>query len=191
MFKNNYDSTKTIIETWKRFMNEGIDITKQMTDLGHEAWRSDFIRDNGENTTRYKPVPEDTSLEDLQYQGYQGLVMIDDKVHQDINQPASNIIPSLNNKLNGKPAIGYNSVMNSITINSVEDIETIADEFHKVWMSCNSWQKEKSPEMFVDYSQLSRDLKIKDLIQVELAIKIMYGEGSYEHNLLNKAMQRV
>ena len=45
--------------------------------------------------------------------------------------------------------------------------------------------------MFVPYEQLSRELKIKDLEQVELAIKIMYGENSKEHELLQQAMKIV
>ena len=122
MLNRKSNNTKLIMETWHRFMNEGTDITKQMTDMGHEA-------------------------------------------------------------------VGYNEAMNKIQINSAEDIEKLADEFHKVWMKCNSWQADSSPDMFVDYSQLSRDLKIKVLEQVELAIKIMYGENSNEHGLLQQAMQ--
>ena len=134
---------------------------------------------------------DDMSLEDLQSQGFEGLEVIDGVVNQNINQPASKIIPALNHKLNGAPAVGYNKAMNEIQISSVEDIEKLADEFHKVWMSCNGWQKDSSPEMFVDYAQLSRELKIKDLEQVELAIKIMYGENSSEHELLRQAMSNV
>ena len=185
------NNTKLIMETWRRFINEGTDITKQMTDMGHEAWRAGFIRDNGEDTPRLKPVPGNASLEELQSQGFEGLEIVDGVVNQDINQPANKIIPALNHKLNGAPAVGYNKAMNKTQINSVEDIEKLADEFHKVWMQCNSWQKDKSPEMFVPYSQLSRELKIKDLEQVELAIKIMYGEYSNEHGLLEKAMNNV
>jgi len=178
------------METWRRFISEGTDITKKMTDMGHEAWRKDFVEKNGE-TPRPKPVPGNPSLEELQSQGFEGLEVIDVVVNQNINQPASKIVPALNHKLNGAPAVGYNKAMNEVQINSVEDIEKLADEFHKVWMDCNSWQKDKSPEMFVPYSQLSRDLKIKDLIILELAIKIMYGENSSEHELLQQAMSNV
>lgn len=190
MLNNKRNNTKLIMETWRRFINEGTDITKQMTDMGHEAWRAGYVKKNGE-APRMKPVPGNASLEDLQRQGFEGLEVIDGVVNQNINQPASKIIPALNHKLNGAPAVGYNKAMNKVQISTVEDIEKLADEFHKVWMDCNGWQKDNSPEMFVPYSQLSRELKIKDLEQVELAIKIMYGENSSEHELLQQAMQSV
>ncbi len=189
MLNKKSNNTKLIMETWRRFINEGTDITKQMTDMGHEAWREGFVKKNGEKTTRFKPVPGNPSLEDLQSQGFEGLEVIDGAVNQNINQPASKIVPALNHKLNGAPAVGYNKAMNKIQVNTVEDVEKLADEFHKVWMDCNSWQKSNSPEMFVPYEQLSRELKIKDLEQVELAIKIMYGENSKEHELLQQAMK--
>lgn len=190
MLRNKSNNTKLIMETWRRFMNEGTDITKQMTDMGHEAWRVGFIKNNGKSP-RLKPVPGNPTLEELQSQGFEGLEVVDGVVNQNINQPANKIVPALNHKLNGAPAVGYNEAMNKIQINSAEDIEKLGDEFHKVWMKCNSWQADSSPDMFVDYSQLSRDLKIKDLEQVELAIKIMYGENSNEHGLLQQAMQSV
>ncbi len=188
MLNRKSNNTKLIMETWRRFMNEGTDITKQMTDLGHEAWRKGFVKNNGEEATRFKPVPGSESLEDLKSKGFEGLKVIDGVVNQNINQPASKIIPALNDKLNGAPAVGYNKAMNEVEINSVEDIKTLADKFHKVWMECNSWQKDNSPEMFVPYSKLSRDLKIKDLEQVELAIKIMYGDDSEEYKFWGQAM---
>lgn len=191
MLNKKSNNTKLIMETWRRFINEGTDITKQMTDMGHEAWRAGFVKANGETTPRFKPVPGDASLEDLQNQGFEGLEVIDGVVNQNINQPANKIVPALNDKLNGAPAAGYNKAMNEIQVNSIEDIEKLADEFHKVWMKCNSWQKSNSPEMFVDYNQLSKELKIKDLEQVELAIKIMYGKNSNEHSMLQQAMQKV
>jgi hypothetical protein len=187
MLNKKSNNTKLIMETWRRFMNEGTDITKQMTDMGHEAWRAGFTKNNGE-TPRFKPVPGNQSLEELQSQGFEGLEVIDGVVNQNINQPANKIVPALNHKLNGAPAVGYNKAMNKIQISSTKDIEKLADEFHKVWMECNSWQKDNSPEMFVPYSQLSSELKIKDLEQVELAIKIMYGENSEEHKLWDQAM---
>ena len=190
MLNSNNNSTKLIMETWRRFLNEATDITNQMRDLGHEAWRAGFLKNNSKETTRMKPVPGNPSLEELQSQGFKGLEIIDDVVHQNINQPADKIVPALNDKLNGAPAVGYNKAMQKVQINSVEDIEKLADEFHKVWMDCNSWQKSNSPEMFVPYSQLSKELKIKDLEQVELAIKIMYGENSNEHGLLRQAMEK-
>lgn len=190
MLNKRSNNTKLIMETWRRFVNEGADITKQMTDMGHEAWREGYVKSNGEKP-RMKPVPGNLSLEDLQSQGFEGLEVIDGVVNQNINQPASKIVPALNHKLNGAPAVGYNKAMNEIQVSSIEDIEKLADEFHKVWMDCNGWQRENSPEMFVPYSQLSRELKIKDLEQVELAIKIMYGENSSEHELLRQAMTNV
>ena len=192
MLNKKSNNTKLIMETWRRFINEGTDITKQMTDLGHEAWLKGHRARVGDEP-RMKPMPDDfnKSLEDLQSQGFEGLEVIDGVVHQNINQPANKIVPELNDQLNGKPAVKYNKVMNEIQISSVDDIEKLADAFHKVWMEENGWQEEKSPEMFVPYSQLSRELKIKDLEQVELAIKIMYGENSSEHELFKQAMNNV
>ena len=192
MLNKKSNNTKLIMETWRRFINEGTDITKQMTNLGHEAWLKGHRAKKGDEP-RMKPMPDDfsTSLEDLQSQGFEGLEVIDGVVHQNINQPANKIVPELNHKLNGAPAVDYNEVMNSMKVNSVEDIEMLASKFHDVWESHNQWQKSNSPEMFVPYEQLSRELKIKDLEQVELAIKIMYGENSKEHQLLQQAMQEV
>ena len=192
MLNKKTNNTKLIMETWRRFINEGMDITKQMTDKGHEAWLKGY-REKNKNEPRMKPMPDDfnKSLEDLQSQGFEGLEVIDGVVHQNINQPANKIVPELNDQLNGKPARGYNEAMNEVQINSVEDIEKLADKFHEVWMECFPWNEKNHPEMFVPYSQLSRDNKIKDLIILEVAIKAMYGENSSEHELLQQAMNNV
>lgn len=195
MLNRKSNNTKLIMETWRRFINEGTDITQQMTNLGHEAWLKDY-RSKTPNEPRHKPMPDgfNASLEELQRRGFgkeQGVEEIDGIIHQDINRPANELIPELNDQLNGKPAKGYNKAMNEVQINSVEDIEKLADKFHEVWMECFPWNEKNHPEMFVPYSQLSRDNKIKDLVILEVAIKAMYGENSSEHELLQQVMNNV
>jgi len=167
-------------------MSEGR-IADLYTNKGHEKWRSDYMSTKG-NTPRFKPIPGNYSYEDLTSKGYKGLSMIDNVLNQDINQPASDIFPDLNYKLNGAAAVHYEKILESASINSIEDIELLASKFHDIWMQVNSWQKDSAPQLFVSYEALTPDEKLKDIQQVALGIEDIYGVNSFEMDLVNQAM---
>ena len=93
---------KLLFENWRKYLNESL--AKQMTDKMHEKWLLGYRKDKG-NEPRYKPVPNNPSEEQLK--SFKGIKMVDGVAHQNINQPANNIVPALNHKLNGGPAVDY------------------------------------------------------------------------------------
>ena len=106
----------------KIILSEG-PIADMYTNKGHEKWREGFIGSNGVNAKRLKPIPGNISPL-IKGKGFE---MADHKgnwtLHQNINQPAEDIHPDLNHQLNGAAAVHYEKILESTTINSVEDIE--------------------------------------------------------------------
>jgi len=171
----------------KIILSEG-PIADMYTNKGHEKWREGFIGSNGVNAKRLKPIPGNISP----LTKGKGFEMADHKgnwtLHQNINQPAEDIYPDLNHQLNGAAAVHYEKILESTAINSIEDIEYLASQFHEIWMNINSWQKESNPQLFVAYEELTADEKLKDLQQVSLGIEHIYGPDSIEFDLVNQAI---
>jgi hypothetical protein len=176
---------KLLFENWRKYLNESL--AKQMTDKMHEKWLLGYRKDKG-NEPRYKPVPNNPSEEQLK--SFKGIKMVDGVPHQNINQPANNIVPALNHKLNGGPAVDYAKVVEDVPIESIKsviDINSLASKFHKVWMKHNSWQKEDNPALFKPYESLPRDEKLKDLDQLKVALDLHYKNDPAVQQLFKQA----
>jgi len=158
-------------------------LAKDLTDKMHAKWLEGYRKENGDKP-RFKPIPNNPPLENLK--GYEGIEVIDGVVHQNINQEADKIEPSLANKLNGAPAADYAKAVGELPITSAGDIEALASKFHKIWMKHNSWQKDSNPSLFVDYSQLPADEKRKDLDQLKVAIDIAHAGNQEIQQLFNQ-----
>lgn len=146
----------------------------------HVVWREGFEKDNGVGTPRFKPVPpaafnpEETAEQALKRfteKGLPGLKIENGELQQNINTKADNLVPELNEKLNGGPAKAYTEYMMTQTFTDVQSIEKGNTAIHEVWMNQNSWQKEQTPEIFVPYEQLPAAEKIKDLDVLEVGVK--------------------
>ena len=162
-------------------MNESL--AANLTDKMHAQWLQGYRQENGDKP-RLKPIPNNPSIE--QIEGYEGIEIVDGAAHQNINQEASKIEPSLKHKLNGAPAVDYAEATESIPINSVDDIEKLASEFHVIWMKHNSWQKDSNPNLFIDYHQLPGDEKLKDLDQLKVALDLQYPGDEEIQQLFNQ-----
>jgi len=160
---------KLLLEQWRRFLNESL--ADELTDKMHAQWFQNYRQQNGDKP-RLKPIPDNPSLEQLE--GYEGVEIVDGVTHQNINQEASKIVPSLKHKLNGAPAVDYAAAVENTTINSTDDIEKLASNFHEIWMKHNSWQQDSNPNLFIDYFQLPGDEKLKDLVQLKVALDLQY-----------------
>jgi hypothetical protein len=172
---------KKLFENWNRYLNESL--AANLTDKMHAQWLQGYQQENG-NKPRLKPIPDNPPIEQLE--GYEGVEMVDGIAHQNINQEASKIEPSLKHKLNGAPAVDYAAATESIPINSTSDIEELASEFHVIWMKHNSWQKDSNPNLFIDYHQLPGDEKLKDLDQLKVALDLQYPANEEIQQLFNQ-----
>tara|TARA_R100000008_G_scaffold83920_1_gene70074 strand:- start:2895 stop:3434 length:540 start_codon:yes stop_codon:yes gene_type:complete len=160
---------KNLFENWRQYLNESL--AKQMTDKMHTQWLKDHRRKKG-NDPKFKQIPGKPTAEQLK--GYEGIKIEDGVAYQNINQTADKIVPSLNQLLNGGPAVDYAKVVESMPIKSAEDINSLASKFHEVWMKHNSWQKKDNPALFKPYESLPRDEKLKDLDQLKVALDLHY-----------------
>ena len=173
---------KLIFESWRKYLNESL--AKQMTDKMHEKWLLGYRKDKGDEP-RYKPIPNNPSEDQLK--NFKGIKMIDGLAHQNINQHANNIVPALNHKLNGGPAVDYAKIVEKMPVKSIEDINNLASEFHDVWMKHNSWQKDSNPTLFQPYENLPRDEKLKDLVQLKVALDLHYKNDPAVQQLFDQA----
>jgi hypothetical protein len=163
-----------------------IDLSKrvatELTNKGHEEWRKNYqeqLKAQGKSITepREKPVPiqngesADLALSRLTKEGYKGLSIKNGNLVQDINRPASEIVPSLNQKLNGGPAQDYAKQLTGRKIESESDLAEMASEVHDIWMKNNSWESAQKPHLFKKYNMLTADEQIKDLNVVEAVLR--------------------
>jgi hypothetical protein len=157
-------------------------VATELTNKGHEEWRKNYqdqMKAQGKALTepREKPVPlqesetAEAALSRLTSEGYKGLAVKDGKLVQDINRPANEIVPALNQKLNGGPAQDYAKRLVGKKVESEEDIAKMAADVHEVWMKHNSWEEAQKPHLFKKYNQLSADEQIKDLNVVEAVLR--------------------
>jgi hypothetical protein len=161
---------KLLLEQWRGYLKESL--ASDLTDKMHAQWLKNYQAENGD-APRLKPIPDNPSIEQLE--GYEGVEMVDGIAHQNINQEASGIVPSLKHKLNGAPAVDYASAIEKTPIKTTDDVERLASIFHEIWMKHNSWQKDSNPSLFVDYSQLPADEKLKDLVQLKVGLDLQYA----------------
>ncbi len=173
---------KLLLENWRKYLNESL--AKQMTDKMHEKWLQGYRQNKGDEP-RFKPIPNNPAAEELQ--NYKGIKMVDGVAHQNINQPANDIVPALNHKLNGGPAVDYAKVVESMPVESANDINNLASKFHEVWMQHNSWQKDDNPDLFQPYGSLSAEEKIKDLEQLKVALDLHYKGDPAVQQLFKQA----
>ena len=160
---------------------------EEMTDKMHEMWLTKYRKDNGK-TPRLKPIP---NADPSDIKKYSGVKEVDGQLVQDINQTADKIHPNLAQKLNGAPATDYAKLMNVRNLNSPADADILADDFHKVWMKHNSWQKDKAPQLFKPYAQLTPDEKVKDLEQILVAATLKYGQNSPQVKIINNSIAKL
>tara|TARA_Y100000592_G_scaffold35948_2_gene57027 strand:- start:44523 stop:45407 length:885 start_codon:yes stop_codon:yes gene_type:complete len=160
---------------------------KEMTDKMHEMWLVNYRKTNG-NTPRLKPIP---NADPGDIKKYSGVREVDGQLVQDINQSADKIHPNLAHKLNGAPATDYAKSINTKSLNTPADVDTLADDFHNVWMKHNGWQRESAPQLFKPYAQLTPDEKIKDLQQVLVAVTLKYGPNSPQVKMVNSSISKL
>ena len=172
---------KLLLENWRRYLKESL--ANDLTDEMHSKWLKNYQAENG-NKPRLKPIPNNPSIEQLK--GYRGIEMVDGVAHQNINQAANGIVPSLKHKLNGAPAVDYAAAIEKTPIKTTDDIERLASIFHEIWMKHNSWQKNSNPSLFVDYSQLPADEKLKDLVQLKVGLDLQYAGDEQVEQLFSE-----
>jgi len=172
---------KKLFENWNRYLNESL--AASLTDKMHAQWLQGYRQENGDKP-RFKPIPNNPPAD--QIEGYEGVEIVDGVTHQNINQEASKIEPSLKHKLNGAPAVDYAAATEGTPINSASDIEDLASKFHMIWMKHNSWQKDSNPNLFTGYHQLPADEKIKDLVQLKIALDLYYPGDEEIQQLFNQ-----
>ena len=182
---------KKLFENWNRYLNESLaanltDISVSLTDKMHAQWLQSYRQENGDKP-RLKPIPDNPSIEQLQ--DYEGVEMVDGVAHQNINQEASEIVPSLKHKLNGAPAVDYAAATKKMPVSSTIDIENLAREFHKIWEKHNDWQREGNPDLFVPYDNLPADEKLKDLDQLKVALDLQYPDNEEVQQLFNQVYE--
>lgn len=165
----------------KRVDEFGSNIAKDM----HTKWRREFQKNNGKNGIREKPLPEgvaksgespEKTMRRLKTKGYTGLRIDNGKIVQNINLPASRIVPELNMKLNGGPATDYAKLLADKKMSfskgkDTAEVNSALNNIHKIWMKHNNWQKADNPDLFKVFKDLTPEEKIKDLDVLEQALK--------------------
>jgi len=177
---------KLLFENWNKYLNESL--ADELTDRMHAQWLQGYRKDNGEKP-RLKPIPNNPSIE--QIDGYEGVEIVDGVAHQNINQDADKIVPALKHKLNGAPAVDYAAATEAMPISSIEDVEKLASEFHVIWMKHNAWQKDSNPSLFADYHALPDDEKLKDLVQLKVALDLQYKGNREVQELFNQVYRNL
>jgi|TARA_R110002124_G_C8625382_1_gene486752 hypothetical protein len=175
---------KLLLEQWRGYLKESL--ANDLTDEMHSQWLKNYQAENGD-TPRLKPIPDNPSIEQLERYG--GIEMVDGVAHQNINQEANGIVPSLKHKLNGAPAVDYAAAIEKNPIKTTDDIERLASIFHEVWMKHNSWQKDSNPSLFADYSQLPADEKLKDLVQLKVGLDLQYAGDKQVQQLFSAVVE--
>ena len=175
---------KLLLEQWRGYLKESL--ANDLTDEMHSQWLKNYQAENGD-TPRLKPIPDNPSIEQLERYG--GIEMVDGVAHQNINQEANGIVPSLKHKLNGAPAVDYAAAIEKNPIKTTDDIERLASIFHEVWMKHNSWQKDSNPSLFADYSQLPADEKLKDLVQLKVGLDLQYAGDEQVQQLFSAVVE--
>jgi len=175
---------KLLLEQWRGYLKESL--ADDLTDKMHSQWLKDYQAENGD-TPRLKPIPDNPSIEQLERYG--GIEMVDGVAHQNINQEANGIVPSLKHKLNGAPAVDYAAAIEKTPIKTTDDVERLASIFHEIWMKHNSWQKDSNPSLFVDYSQLPADEKLKDLVQLKVGLDLQYAGDKQVQQLFSAVVK--
>ena len=175
---------KLLLERWRGYLKESL--ANDLTDEMHSQWLKNYQAENGD-TPRLKPIPDNPSIEQLERYG--GIEMVDGVAHQNINQEANGIVPSLKHKLNGAPAVDYAAAIEKNPIKTTDDIERLASIFHEVWMKHNSWQKDSNPSLFADYSQLPADEKLKDLVQLKVGLDLQYAGDKQVQQLFSAVVE--
>ena len=165
----------------KMYHNEEIKeslIMSLWSDL-HEEWRKGRLREDGTYEPRWKPAEDDkwseshgwaeeldianTKFEDLspkwQKSNYEAAKFVIDLVYDSVISVHYPVPRHFDEK------ISYRDVFN------FEAIESFASEVHEDWMRRNSWDIKSRPELFVPYSELPEEEKLKDRRQVLQAIR--------------------
>ena len=175
---------KLLLEQWRGYLKESL--ADDLTDKMHSQWLKNYQAENGD-TPRLKPIPDNPSIEQLERYG--GIEMVDGVAHQNINQEANGIVPSLKHKLNGAPAVDYAAAIEKTPIKTTDDVERLASIFHEIWMKHNSWQKDSNPSLFADYSQLPADEKLKDLVQLKVGLDLQYAGDEQVQQLFSAVVE--
>jgi hypothetical protein len=147
----------------------------------HGQWLLKYREKFGE-TPKYKEVPEslyhagENSIElmsRLTRSGVSGLMIKNGKVLQNINQDVSRLLPALNWKLNGGPALDYAKIIAAEKNPQGEkDFAQLASMIHEAWMKHNLWQQKDSPGLFQPYAKLKKSEQLQDIEVLELALKL-------------------
>jgi len=143
----------------------------------HSVWLKGYRLKNAD-TPREKAIPlsiGETADSALKKLGYYPKIRINEKgeLVQDINQDAKKIVPALNLKLNGGPARAYAEYILNHDFKVRADFVEGSSAVHEIWILNNEWQRESNPGLFVSYSELPNNEKIKDLDVLKVALDQM------------------
>ena len=158
-------------------------VSKNMANEMHIAWlkrhRKGVESGNitGAKVANEKVIPlaqenAEEALQRLETEGYTLLrVNEEGKLVQSINQEVEKIVPALNWKLNGKPAISYAEIILKQDFNTTDDYISAASKIHDAWMKNNPWEKDSAPHLFLPYNELTPHAQLQDLDVLEQALK--------------------
>lgn len=142
-------------------------IIERVASVFHEKWRENRLMDNG----KYNPMIEKSEDKEWNVKHWTDTVDIANTEFEDLplNRKYENLEAA-------KVAVDlvYEKVVNWEKINS-EMIEEMSKIVHEKWLERNGaqWSFENQR---VEYRDLSEEEKVKDRIQIELAIQIIKSE---------------
>jgi len=143
------------------------DIIEKVASVFHEKWRENRLMNN----EKYKPMIEKSEDKEWNVKHWTDTVDIANTEFEDLplNRKYENLEAA-------KVAVDlvYEKVVNWEKINS-EMIEEMSKIIHEKWLERNGiqWSFENQR---VEYRDLSEEEKVKDRIQIELAIQIIKSE---------------
>ena len=143
------------------------EIMKKVASVFHEKWRENRLMNN----EKYKPMIEKSEDKEWNMKHWTDIVDIANTEFEDLplNRKYENLEAA-------KVAVDlvYEKVVNWEKINS-EMIEEMSKIIHEKWLERNGTQWSFENQR-VEYRDLSEEEKVKDRIQIELAIQIIKSE---------------
>ena len=142
-------------------------IIERVASAFHEKWRENRLQSD----SKYKPMIEKSEDEQWNMEYWTDMVDIANTEFEDLprNWKYENLEAA-------KVAVDlvYDKVVNWEKISS-EMIEEMSEIVHDKWLERN-WEQWSFENQRVDYGALSEEEKVKDRIQIELAIQIVKSE---------------
>lgn len=139
----------------------------------HNNWYRRKLEDARYNGTplgeNLKPIPRSVlqrgetpqqAAARLTREGYPGVKVEGGKLVQDIHRPGSELVPALNQELNGKMAVAYIKELDGVPLTTKGQIEAAAAKVHDIWLAKNPWAK--NGPLGVSFEALPIAEKLKD-----------------------------